>query len=74
MMRRCMTVLVLVAALLFAPNAVADPEDLEPYCTSGQVPETGSCLIQPERVYTDDAPGAGPEIPMGLNPLTVPAV
>jgi hypothetical protein len=66
--------LVMLAALLGAPNAAADPEDLQPYCTAGQVPETGGCLIQPERDYTDDAPGAGPEIPMGLNPLTVPAV
>ena len=62
------------AALLAAPHAAADPEDLEPYCTSGQVPEPGACKPQSGDVYVDDAPGANPQIPIGLNPESVPAV
>jgi hypothetical protein len=63
-----------VAALLAAPHAAADPEDYEPYCTSGQVPELGACKSLPGTVYVDDAPGANPQIPIGLNPESVPAV
>jgi hypothetical protein len=51
--------LLMFAALLSAPHAAADPEDLEPYCTSGQVPESGECLPQPDDVYIDDGPGPG---------------
>ena len=66
--------LLMFAALLGAPNAAADPEDLEPYCTNGQVPETGECLPAPEGVYLDDAPGANPEMPVGVDPESVPVV
>jgi hypothetical protein len=66
--------LLMFAALVGAPHAAADPEDLEPYCTGGQVPETGECLLQPQSVYIDDAPGANPEMPLGLDPESVPAV
>jgi len=66
--------LLVVAALLGAPNASADPEDLEPYCTGGQVPDTGECLLQPQSVYIDDAPGANPQMPTGLDPESVPVV
>jgi hypothetical protein len=66
--------LLMLAALMGAANAAADPEDLEPYCTGGQVPETGECLLQPQSVYIDDAPGADPEMPTGLDPESVPAV
>jgi len=65
---------VVVAALLGVPNASADPTDLEPYCTGGQVPDTGECLLQPQSVYIDDAPGASPQVPTGLDPESVPAV
>lgn len=62
------------AALLAAPTAAADPQDLEPYCTAGQVPATGQCKPLPGDVYTDDAPGADPQLPLGLDPGSVPAV
>ena len=64
----------LVAALVASPNAAADPEGLEPYCTGGQMPDTGECLLQPQSVYIDDAPGASPQVPLGLDPESVPAV
>jgi len=66
--------LVVIAALLGVPNASADPTDLEPYCTGGQMPETGECLLQPQSVYIDGAPGANPQMPTGLDPESVPAV
>jgi len=74
MTRLTLAGLLVVAALVSGPDAAADPEDLEPYCTGGQVAETGECLPPPESVYIDDAPGANPEMPMGLDPETVPAV
>jgi len=54
--------------------AAADPTDLEPYCTGGQMPAAGECLLQPQSVYIDDAPGANPQIPTGLDPGSVPDV
>ena len=57
-----------------APAATADPEILEPYCTSGQVPTTDACRPVPDEVYTNDAPGADPDVPVGLDPETVPDV
>ena len=74
MTRLTLAGLLTVAALLSAPNAAADPEDWEPYCTGGQVPETGECLLQPQSVYIDDAPGANPEMPLGVDPESVPVV
>ena len=57
-----------------APIAAADPNDWVPFCTAGQIPEPGECLPAPNSVYIDDAPGANPEIPLGLNPESVPAI
>ncbi len=54
--------------------ATADPTDLEPYCTGGQMPATGECLLQPQSIYIDDAPGANPQMPTGLDPGSVPDV
>ena len=65
---------VLAVAMLTAPAAGADPADLEPYCTGGQEPTTGECLPQPGGVYTDNAPGADPNVPLGVDPESVPAV
>lgn len=74
MTRLTLAGLLTVTALLSAPNAAADPEDWEPYCTGGQVPETGECLLQPQSVYIDDAPGANPDMPLGVDPESVPVV
>jgi hypothetical protein len=66
--------LLVAAALAAAAPAGADPDDLTPYYSSGQVPTAGECKPQPGAVYTDDAPGADPGVPVGLDPGTVPAV
>ncbi|MEX0580013.1 MAG: hypothetical protein WD228_02775 [Mycobacterium sp.] len=72
---RVFTALILtLTASVGAPIAAADPNDWVPYCTAGQVPEPGECLPAPNSVYIDDAPGANPEIPLGLNPEMVPAI
>ena len=65
---------VFLAVPALGPTAAADPQDLEPYCTAGQVPTTGQCKPLPGDVYTDNAPGADPQLPMGLDPGSVPAV
>lgn len=62
------------ATLVGAPIATADPNDWVPFCTAGQIPEPGECLPAPNSVYIDDAPGANPDIPLGLNPELVPAI
>ena len=61
-------------ALLLPPQAGADPDILTPNCTSGQVPETGECKPAPDDVRVDDAPGANPGVPLGVDPDSVPAV
>jgi len=69
-----MATLLAVAVFAGAPLAGADPEILEPYCTSGQEPETDACKTAPGEVYVNDAPGADPDVPVGLDPETVPDV
>ena len=74
MTRWILAALVTTAALAGAPAAVADPEILEPYCTAGQVPTTGECKPAPDEAYVNDAPGANPDVAVGLDPGTVPAI
>jgi hypothetical protein len=38
------------------------------------MPATGECLLQPQSIYIDDAPGANPQMPVGLDPGSVPDV
>ena len=58
----------------FVPQAAADLQDLEPYCDSGQTPTTGECLPRPDSVDIQDAPGADPTVPLGVDPETAPAI
>lgn len=60
--------------LWIAPHSGADPEDLEPYCDSGITPTTGECLPRPDSPSVDDAPGADPNIPLGVDPESVPVI
>ena len=60
--------------LWLGPPASADPEDLEPYCDGGQTPTTGECLPRPDSVDIEDAPGADPTVPLGVDPETAPAI
>lgn len=63
------------AALIGAPHASADPEIHVPYCSGDQTPVNNNCQYAPGgRGYTDSAPGASPDVPLGLTPGVEPAV
>jgi hypothetical protein len=66
--------LVAAAALIAAPQAAADPDQLVPYCSGDQTPMDASCRPMPHQVFTDDAPGANPDVPLGTNPDLEPVV
>jgi hypothetical protein len=66
--------LVAAAALIAAPQAAADPDQLVPYCSGDQTPMDASCRPMPDQVFTDDAPGANPDVPLGTNPDLEPIV
>jgi hypothetical protein len=67
--------LLMVAAVLGAPQASADPQDLVPNCSGDQTPTNSGCQYAPDqRGLMDGAPGANPGTPVGLTPLDVPAV
>ena len=65
----------LAAALAGAPAAGADPEDLLPPCSIGQVPQAGECIPNPLEGFFGDAAGANPNTPtIGLTPFNQPVV
>ena len=70
----------LVSAIASAPAALADPNDLVPTCSSGQVAETGECNAAPAEAanplegFFGDAPGGNPNTPAGLTPRYQPVV
>jgi len=66
--------LVAAAALIAAPQAAADPDQLVPYCSGDQTPMDVRCRPMPDQVFTDDAPGANPDVPLGTNPDLEPIV
>jgi hypothetical protein len=66
--------LLTVAAVLGAPQASADPQDLVPYCSGDQTPMDSNCRPSAYQVFHDDAPGANPDVPIGLDPGSEPAV
>lgn len=56
-------------AVLGAPAASADPDNLLPWCSGDQSPMDNSCKVAPSQVFTHDhSPGANPETPLGLDP------
>lgn len=65
-------------ALAGAPAAMADPQDLEPECSSGQVSQTGECTetivgrAGNRNIALGNFPGANPGIPPGLTPTNLP--
>ncbi len=70
---------VLSLAVLAAPTAAADPNDLVPACTSGQVPQAGECNPTPAEVnplegFFGDAPGGNPNTPAVLTPKFQPVI
>jgi len=67
--------LLMAAAVIGAPQASADPQDLVPYCSGDQTPMNSNCQYAPDgQGYMDSAPGANPDLPLGLNPGDEPAV
>jgi len=60
------------AVLVGAPHAAADPEDRLPYCSGDQTPMDTSCRPMPHQVFTEDAPGADPGVPLGTDPGVEP--
>ena len=68
-------VVLTLAAVLGAPPASADPEDLVPVCSGDQTPMNNNCQIASgQRGLMDGAPGANPDTPLGLTPLDEPAI
>jgi hypothetical protein len=67
--RRILAALGMAAAILGAPAATADPDNLLPWCSGDQTPMDNYCKVAPSQVFThDDGPGANPETPLGLDP------
>lgn len=66
--------LLVAAAILGAPTAVADPEIHVPYCSGDETPMNSNCQNAPTQGYEEGAPGANPDVPLGLNPGAEPAV
>ena len=65
--------LLVATAVLTAPGAWANPDITDPYCTSGQTPLFGQCKTQP----TDpdrETTGLDPQVPMGVDPESFPAI
>jgi hypothetical protein len=60
--------LMAAATVLAAPHAVADPQDLVPYCSGDQTPMDDNCRPMAHQIFTHDAPGANPDVPLGTNP------
>ena len=73
MTRILAAVLLTAAALLAAPHAAADPEDLLPYCSGDQTPMDNNCRPMAHQEVTHGS-GLDPELPSGLTPGNVPAV
>lgn len=68
-------------AILAAAPAGADPNDLVPTCSGGQVPEAGECNPAPVEAsanplegFFGDAPGGNPNTPAGLTPQNQPVL
>jgi len=64
--------LVAAAVLVGAPHAAADPDQLVPYCSGDQTPMDDNCRPMPHQIFTHDAPGANPDVPLGTNPGVEP--
>lgn len=63
--------LVAAAALIAAPQAAADPQDLVPYCSGDQTPMDDNCQPMAHQEYTHGS-GVDPELPSGLDPGNEP--
>ncbi len=67
--------LLVLPALIGVPQAAAEPEDHVPYCSAGQNPTDNNCRTAPYQETSDgSAPGANPDLPVGVNPGVQPAI
>jgi hypothetical protein len=67
-MTRILAACLLAAAMLAgAPQAVADPEDLVPYCSGDQTPMDNNCRPMAHQEFTHGS-GLDPDLPSGLDP------
>jgi hypothetical protein len=71
---RLLTAVGVGAALLGAPVAHADPEDLVPYCSGGQTPDLDNCKQGPHRYDGPGTSGTDPQIGTGTDPGLQPVV
>lgn len=55
-----------------APQALADPADLVPYCSGDQTPMDNNCRQMAHQTFTHEGFGANPETPLGTNPGVEP--
>jgi hypothetical protein len=74
MTKMLVAALLALPALIGVPPAGADPEDHVPYCSPGQDPTHSNCRPAPNQETSDNAPGANPDLPTGVNPGVQPAV
>ncbi len=65
--------LVAAAALIAAPHAAADPQDLVPYCSGDQTPMDNNCRPMAHQEYTHGS-GVDPDVPSGFDPGAVAVV
>ncbi|MDO3635460.1 MULTISPECIES: hypothetical protein [Mycolicibacterium] len=70
----CAACILAVGAMIAAPQAAADPRDWVPYCSGDQTPMDDNCRAMAHQHFTHDAPGANPQVPVGLDPGNEPAV
>jgi hypothetical protein len=63
--------LLTAVALIAAPTAVADPQDLVPYCSGDQTPMDDNCRQMSHQVFTHGS-GVDPELPSGVDPGNEP--
>jgi len=66
--------LVTVAALIAAPHAAADPQDLVPYCSVDHTPMDDNCRLMAHQIFTHDGSDVDPELPSGVDPGNEPLV
>ena len=70
MARAAVLLAAVMAAVIGAPAASADPDNLLPWCSGDQSPMDNWCKVAPSQVFTHDhSPGANPETPLGLDPI-----
>jgi hypothetical protein len=73
--KRALAALLLAgAALLAAPTAGADPQDLVPYCSGDQTPMDSNCRSSSSQTFSDMPSGVSPDLPFGVNPGQQPVI